>query len=377
MSKDFYEILGVPREASEEEIKKAYRRLAMKYHPDRNKDNQEAEKQFKEINAAYEILGDKQKRAKYDQFGAPGFDGQSGFDGYGFGGQPGGFGVDFGDFNFGDIFESFFGGGGRRSKVSRSHGEDIELKLNLKFEEAAFGLEKEIELSHRVPCERCQGTGHPADAKVVTCSDCKGSGEIHTVQQTILGNIRTSRACPTCHGKGQSYSANCPYCQQGVVSQKEALKIKIPAGVDNASIIKVSGRGHAAPLGGTSGDLYLHIRVSPHADFERRGFDVASQIELHVLQAILGDEIKINTLDGARTVKIPAGVQSGQVIRLKGQGIPELHRSGRGDHLLEVTVKIPKKLSKTEKETYLRLAKELNLSIQPEDKNFMQKIWGS
>ncbi len=375
MAKDYYETLGVAKNASEQEIKKAYRKLALQYHPDKHTGDKEAESKFKEINQAYEVLSDAQKRSTYDQFGssagsAQGFNGAQGFQGSGF---------DFSSFGgangFADIFETFFGGGGGqgRKKHGPRQGDDIEFQLPLSFEEAVFGVEKEVMVTKNGTCNHCHGSGAEPGSKAITCPTCKGTGEVRAVRQTLFGQMATSQACPECYGEGKRHEQRCTICQGStMIRHNEKIRIKIPAGVDNDSTIRVSGKGESGPFGGPAGDLYVHIRVSPSKKFVRNGYDLHMEQHIHLIQAILSDEISIETLRGALSLKIPAGTQSGKIFKLKEHGIEKLRGNGKGDLYVKIIVDIPTKLSRKERELYLELARENN--ILANDKGFFSKL---
>lgn len=373
MAKDFYGLLGVNKTADEAELKRAYRKKALEFHPDKNKGNKDAEAKFKEINEAYQTLSDKQKRAYYDQFGtaptgAAGPGSQSPYGSYGgFGGGPGGFGNGGFEVNFngggggfgdlGDVFESFFGGGGGRGQQRKRsgpyRGNDMETTLKLRFDEAVFGTEKELVISKLERCERCDGAGAEPDSKITTCKTCNGSGEVRGIRQTIFGQVATQRPCDMCEGRGKVPERVCTKCQgTGRHKKTDTTKVKIPAGVDTGSTLKVTGKGEAGPLGGESGDLYVNLTVERSKDYVRDGYDVYTEKEVTVPQAVLGCEIDIKTLYGDIKLKIPAGTPSGKVFRLKEYGIQKLQRSDRGDHMVKVTVVIPTKLSRQEKELY-------------------------
>lgn len=378
MAQDFYSVLGVAKDASDDEIKKAYRRLALQYHPDKHKGDKEAEERFKEVNEAYQVLSDKQKRAQYDRFGST--EGAQGFGGGGFNNA----GFDFSSFSgasgFADIFETFFGGGmaggAQRTKRGPRPGSDIEIALTISFEEAAFGVEKELAITKHVSCKHCHGSGAEPGSKTVTCSTCNGTGEIRSIRQTIFGQMAVAQPCSKCHGEGRIHEKQCTMCQGTTrVRSQENIKVKIPAGVDNDSAVRLSGRGEAGLFGGPNGDLYVHIRVTPSKKFIRHGYDIHSEAHIHLLQAILGDEMEVETIHGNVTLKIPAGTQSAKVFRLKEYGIQKLRSSDKGDHYVKVIVDIPTKISKKEKELYLQLAKESKIPVKMKD-GFLSRLMG-
>lgn len=372
MPQDFYSLLGVNRNASDDEIKRAYRKLAQKYHPDRNKDNKEAEQKFKEINMAYEVLSDRKKRGQYDQFGEAGvnFDAQSqGFTGQGF---------DFSDFTtgFGDIFETFFGTSNQRTrkKAGPRRGPDIETAIDISFEEAAFGTEKDLKITKAVSCERCRGQGNEPGSRIVSCATCQGTGEIRTVRSTFFGQMATSHPCNTCNGEGKISEKTCGDCHGTTRLRKtESLTIKIPAGIDDNSTIRLSSKGEAGMKGGAYGDLYIHIRIRASKNFTRKGYDVLSEEHIHFLQALLGDHIRVRTIHGELSLKIPAGTQSGKIFKLSEKGIKRLKETGYGDHLVKIIVDIPTKLTKKQREMYMKLADEEGISIH-DDPGFFQKL---
>ncbi|MDR1192810.1 MAG: molecular chaperone DnaJ [Peptococcaceae bacterium] len=352
--RDYYEVLGVPKNAQEADIKKAYRKLTMQYHPDRNPGDKTAEEKFKEVNEAYEVLGDQGKRTRYDQFGHAGVDGQAGgggFGGFG-GGFGGGFNVDLGD--LGDIFDIFggmAGGGGGRRATGPQKGESIRKDVTLSFEEAAFGAEKEIEVTRAETCSRCQGTGAKEGTSKKRCERCQGTGQVKAAQRTMLGTMQIAQPCPDCRGEGYIIEQPCPECGgQGLVRRRRTIKVKIPPGVDNDSRIRSTGDGHAGVRGGGHGDLYIFIRVRPHEFFERRGDDVYMEMPITFVQAALGADLSVKTLEGEASLKVPEGTQTHTVLRLKGQGIPHLRGGGRGDQLVRVIVATPVKLSAKQKE---------------------------
>lgn len=371
---DPYETLGVPKDASDDQIKKAYRKLSKQYHPDLNKDNPEATEKFKEVNTAYEILSDKQKRAQYDQFGSASFGGGAGggFGGFDFSGFQGG-----GAGGFADIFESFFGGAQGAGPRRRSYrGQDLEVRLSIDFTDAIFGSDKVINLTKDIQCESCEGKGVEKGSHLVDCDNCKGVGQVTVVKNTMLGQIQTRTTCPTCHGDGQIPEKPCTSCHgKGNIRAQEDITVRIPAGVSDGTTLRLSGKGGAGMRGHEAGDLYVQINVKPSSSFERRGENIHTTQKIHVLQAILGDEIEVETVHGPVRMKIEAGTQSGQTLRIKGKGAPRLNSSVIGDHMVTLEVEIPKKLMGTEKEHYQELAKLAKLSTKSKDKSFFSKLF--
>ncbi|MFA6306332.1 MAG: molecular chaperone DnaJ [Patescibacteria group bacterium] len=358
MNKDYYKVLGVDKNASAEEIKKSFRQKAHQCHPDKQGGD---ERKFKELNEAYQVLSDSKKRSQYDQFGSAFEHGQAGgAQGFGgFGDFSGGFNVnmdDLGDIfsGLGDVF-GFGGGQGQRSRSAR-RGSDIQVLLAINFNEAVFGVEKEISLKKTVKCSKCQGEGREPGSEVITCKTCGGKGRVIRVQRTILGNMQVQMACEDCGGEGKSFKEKCSACRgAGLVQEIVNLKVKIPAGIDNNETIRLSGQGEAAAKGGQAGDLYLKIRVNPDRRFQRDGANIKSRAEIGFSQAALGDKIEIVTVDGPVDLKIPEGTQSGKIFILRDKGVPYLNGRGRGNHLVEVIVKTPAGLSRKQKE----LLKEL------------------
>lgn len=369
MSKrDYYEVLGVDKSASKDEIKKTYRKLAMKYHPDRNPDNAEAEAKFKEASEAAQILLDDQKRQRYDQFGHAGVDGQAG----GFGGAGGfeGFG-DFGDI-FGDIFGEFMGGGGRGRRRSRARmGADLQTRVNLNFEEAAFGAEKKIKITRSAACGTCNSTGAKPGTSPQTCNQCQGRGTVRRQQ----GFFAMETTCPACQGAGEIIVDKCTDCSgQGRIQKESELEVKIPAGIDDGQRLKLTGEGDAGTHNGPSGDLYVVIQINEHEFFERDGFDVHCIVPVSFSQAALGAEVEVPTLNGKVSVNVPSGTQSGKRMRLKGKGITRLGSYGNGDQIISVHVETPSKLNSEQKDLFKRLAELEETQCNPMSKGFFDRV---
>lgn len=347
MPKDYYDTLGVPKNASDDDIKRAFRKLAHQHHPDKTGGKDE---KFKEINEAYQVLSDNDKRQKYDQFG-PGFEQMGGFGGggQGHGGFGNGGGINFDMSDLGDMFGDIFGG--TRGRTSRERrGRNIEMDVNMTFKEAAFGAEKDIKVYSQVLCADCAGAGADKGSKIVDCLQCSGTGQVRKIQQTILGNFQTVGVCDRCSGEGKAPEKKCKRCGgEGVIKEQRNLQVRIPAGINDGEVLRVSGEGEAIGRGGRSGDLYLTIRVKPDAQFARNGFDVHNVKEISFARAALGGTVTVPTLDGDMELKIPAGTQPSQVFRIKNKGVPFLKRSGRGDHFVEIRVNVPQKLSKEQK----------------------------
>jgi molecular chaperone DnaJ len=361
--KDYYELLGVNRSAGEDEIKKAYRKLALQHHPDRNPGDKQAEEKFKEVSEAYSVLSDAQKRSQYDQFGHAAF-GESGpFSG----------GFDFsGGFEdvFGDIFGEFFGGGGSRRR-GRGRGEDLRYNLTLKFEEAAFGVEKKIKIPRHGPCETCRGTGAKAGTAPQTCPTCHGRGQVSFQQ----GFFSVSRTCSQCHGQGTIVKEPCATCAgAGRVRTMHTLSVKIPAGVDTGSRLKLRGEGEMGPVGGVPGDLYVVIQVESHPIFVRDNLDIICDVPISFVQAALGTEIDVPTLDGKVKMKIPSGTQSGKVFRMKGKGIKDVQGVQQGDQHVRVNVETPTRLTAKQKELLKDFAELGGEEVNPLSKGFFDKV---
>ena len=349
MARDYYETLGVERGASVEEIKKAYRQLAKKYHPDLHKDDEGAAQKFKEINEAYQVLSDDKKRAQYDQFGHDAYTsgatgagaGFSGFEGFG---------------GFGDIFDSFFGGGATR-RTGPQRGANVEASVIITFEEAAFGVKRDVSVTRKETCSTCNGTGAKDASKVKTCPTCGGSGQIRQQQQTLFGNIANIVTCPTCHGEGKIVEDPCDQCRgTGRVTKSRTISINIPAGIDNGQIITLSGQGDAGRKGGPAGDLLVYVRVRPHKLFVRDGANLYMEMPISFAQAALGSELEIPTLDGKVKYHMPAGTQTGTTFRLKEKGIKYLRQNRNGDLFVKVNIEVPKKLTDRQKELLIEFS---------------------
>ena len=350
--RDYYEVLGVSKTASDDEIKKAYRKKAKEYHPDLHPGDKEAEDKFKEANEAYEVLSDPDKKSKYDRFGHAGVDPN-----YGAGGPGGGFGGGFGgmDFDLGDIFGSFFGGGfggGRQANPNAPRrGSDTQARITLSFEEAAKGCKKKVEF-HRVEiCSECHGSGAAAGTSPETCPECHGRGQVNVQQRTPFGVIQTSKSCSRCGGNGKIIKTPCSKCHgKGAINKKVTIDVDVPAGIDDRQVLNVSGQGNSGANGGPSGNLHVTVFVRPHPFFERDGYDVWCEVTISFAQAALGDTIEVPTLDGKVRFDIPAGTQPGNVTRLKGRGIQSVNGRGKGDQFVRVVVNVPKNLTARQKE---------------------------
>lgn len=363
MAKDYYKILNVARNASKDEIKKAYRKLAHKFHPDKGGD----EKHFKEINEAYQILSDERKRAQYDQFGTTG-DQMGGAQHGGFE-WPGGFRMDFGggagdargfaDFDLSDMFEDMLAGGGGRRKAAAERGRDLRIALEIAFEDSIMGAKKELRLTRLVRCARCSGSGGEPGTKMETCATCQGKGNIQKTQRTFLGSFTQVSVCAHCKGEGKMPEKACGECRgKGVTAKEEALEIFIPRGIRDGEILKMTGKGDAASAGRTPGDLYIEIHVLAHPVFRRQGDDIVMRLPITVSQAILGGGVDVATLDGAIRLKVPEGTQPGDVLSVRGRGAWHTSGYGRGDLLVEIKVEIPKRVSKRAKEALQSLEEE-------------------
>jgi molecular chaperone DnaJ len=352
--RDYYEILGVAKGATNDELKKAYRKLALQFHPDKG-GGKESEAKFKEVNEAYSVLSDPEKRKAYDQFGHNGPYGAGGggfnqqYQQYGgFNGQGSSF--DFGDLGgFGDIFETFFGGGGRATK-RKAKGADIAAEIRVDFKEAVFGAEKDFKILKMNQCDRCKGNGSELGSTMKTCPTCQGKGQVTTQARTIFGTFAQTETCPECRGKGEVPEKKCSKCGgAGRIKEQITLKVKIPAGIDSGQSIRLNGKGEAPEHGGQAGDLYLRINVNPDKRFEREGFNILSESEVTFPQATLGTTLDVETIDGKVKLKVPAGTQSGKVFKLSNRGVPRLSNKNRGDHLVTVSVKTPTNISRKQK----------------------------
>lgn len=362
--RDYYEVLGVSKSASDDEIKKAYRKKAKQYHPDLNPGDAEAEAKFKEANEAYEVLSDSQKKARYDQFGHAGVDPNYGAGGGAYGGGFGGGGFDFGD--LGDIFGSFFGGGfggGRQANPNAPQkGETVQTRVTISFEEAAKGCKRTVDINRVDSCPDCHGTGASAGSAPKTCPDCQGRGYVNVQQRTPFGVISSQKSCPKCQGKGKVIDNPCQKCRgNGRINKKVSVDVNIPAGIDDRQVFVVSGAGNAGVNGGPQGDLKVAVFVRPHAYFERDGYNVWLEQHISFTQAALGDNIRIPTLDGDVKFDLPAGTQSEAVFSLKGKGIQILNGRGRGDQLVRIVVDTPKNLTQRQRDLLAELEKELGV----------------
>lgn len=370
--RDFYEVLGVKKGASEDELKKAYRKLAKENHPDLHPGDKECEARFKEINEAYEVLSDPDKRAKYDQFGHAAFDPSQGF------GGGGGFGGFEGFGGFGDIFSDIFGGGfgfgggGGRNPNAPRKGDNLRATVNIKFEEAAFGVKKDVFVSKIEQCPDCKGTGCAEGTTAEVCPDCKGTGTVMSTKRTPFGMVQSSEQCPKCKGRGKIIHSPCKTCRgMGSVRRQHKVSVSIPAGIDDGQTISLKGQGNAGLNGGPAGDLLITVLVQPHARFERDGASILLDQEISFAQAALGAEVEVPTLDGKVKLNIPEGTQSGTTFRLKGKGVPFLRNGGRGDQFVTVNVSVPRGMTSTQKDALRQYAETMGETI--EQKNIFGK----
>ncbi len=361
---DYYEILGVSRNASNEELKSAFRTLARKYHPDVNKEP-DAEEKFKEINEAYAILSDPEKRRVYDQYGAEGLNGM--------GGVP-----DWTNIDFSDIFGEFFGFGSSNSRQRQNaprRGADLNYAAVLTFEEAVFGVEKEVEITRDETCSTCKGSGAEPGTSPTRCTNCGGKGEVRQVRQTFLGSMVQVTTCPVCNGRGEVINTPCHTCKGRGLERKTIKKnVSIPGGVDNGNQVRLAGEGQPGINGGPHGNLYIEIKVKQHKFFRRKGNDILLDLNINVAQATLGAEIDVPTLEGASKLKVPAGTQPGKVFILRGKGSPILHSSGRGDELVIINVEVPTKLTPEQRKLFEEMATTLGTEVRPQEKSFVDKL---
>lgn len=358
--RDYYEVLGVGRNASADDLRSAYRNLAKQYHPDVNKEAG-AEERFKEINEAYAVLSDPERKSAYDRFGHDGLRGMN---------------FDF-DFGFGDIFEEFFGfgmGGGRRRNAPR-RGPDLRYDLSLEFEEAAFGVEREIEFARQETCSKCKGSGAEPGTSPIRCSTCNGSGEVRQMRQTFLGSMVNVTTCPNCGGRGETIPTPCKTCNgRGLERVRVKKTIPVPGGVDDGTQIRLAGEGEPGINGGPRGNMYVVIRVKPHRFFRRKNDDVLLDLGINIAQATLGADVSVPTLDGEESLSIPSGTQPGKVLRMRGKGIQRLNRNGRGDQLVLISVDVPRDLSSEQRELFEQLAESLGTEVHPHERSFLDTL---
>ena len=376
--RDYYEVLGVGKDADAKEIKKAYRKLAMKYHPDKNPGDKDAEEKFKEINEAYEVLSDEEKGSTYDRFGHDGLNGQGGFGGgQGFGGFGG---SGFGGFEdiFGDIFGSSFGGGFGSSSSRRrgpKRGADIRQSVTISFEDAAFGKKIKVKINRSEECDECHGSGAKPGTTKKTCPTCHGSGTVQSVQRTPFGNIASQRTCSTCNGEGEINESPCNKCHgKGSVRKTKTIEVDIPAGIDDGQMIKLSGQGEVGEKGGPRGDLYIVVNVQKHDIFTREGYDVYIEMPIRFTQAALGDKLEVPTLDGKVSYTLPEGTQTGTVFRLREKGIPKLRSNSRGDQYVKVIIDTPKKLNDEQKELLRKFDESCGNKVHEKQRTWKSKI---
>jgi molecular chaperone DnaJ len=367
--RDYYEILGVPRNASQDDLKSAFRQLARKYHPDVSQES-DAEERFKEINEAYAVLSDEQKRNAYDRFGHAGLDGV--------GGVPDFTNIDLSDI-LGEIFGGFgFGGFGRSAQRMRNmprRGEDLQYTVNLNFEESVFGVEKEVTINRDEICATCNGTRAEPGTSPVRCSTCGGHGEVRQTRQSFFGSMVQVTTCPTCGGSGETISTPCHTCNGRGMERKTVRKVvSIPAGVDSGNQIRLAGEGQPGVNNGPPGNLYLLIKVKPHKYFRRRNNDILLDLNINVAQATLGAEVEVPTIDGSEKLEIQSGTQPGKVITMRGKGVPHIRGSGRGDQLVVVNVEIPKRLSGDQRKIFEELAESLGTEVKPQERGFFDKL---
>lgn len=361
--RDYYEVLGIGRDSSGDDVRGAFRKLAKEFHPDVNK-TPGAEDRFKEINEAYAVLSDQEKRASYDRFGHAGVNG-----------MPNNF--DFSGFGINDIFEQFFGfGGGTRGRPNAPRrGADLRYDLNLTFEEAVHGVDKEIAFSRNETCSTCSGSGATPGTSAQTCATCRGAGEVRQTRQTILGSMVNVTTCPSCSGRGETIASPCGTCRgRGLEQVRISRVIPIPPGVDDGTRIRLSAEGEPGANGGPKGDLYVVTHVKPHRYFRRRGNDIILDLEINIAQAVLGAAVTIPTIDGDSSLRIPPGTASGAVLRVKSLGVPHLRRNGRGDQIVVISVEIPKSISNEQRELFARLAETMGTEALPQERGFLDRI---
>ena len=371
---DYYEVLGVDRNASDKEITSAYRKLAKKYHPDLNHEPG-AEEKYKKVNEAYEVLHDKQKRAQYDQFGSAGVNGQGGFGGAGQGYS------DFGGFgDFGDIFNDFFGGATGESQhhvnpTAPTRGEDLDYTLSIDFMDAITGKKTQVSYTRSETCPTCGGNGAEKGTHPITCDKCHGSGYMTITQKSLIGVIRQQAVCDKCHGKGVIIEHPCQTCHgNGVIDGKNTIEVNIPAGIDNGQQLRYEGQGEAGKNGGPYGDLYINYRIKPSKEFERKGTTIYTTVPISFAQATLGDEINVKTVHGEKKLKIPAGTQPNKKFTIHGQGVPYLRGNGNGDQITTVQVQIPKSINEKQKQALIDFVKAGGGSITPQEKGFFERL---
>ncbi len=363
--RDYYDILGVPRGASADDLKSAFRRLAREYHPDVNK-AEDAEERFKELNEAYAVLSDDKKRGAYDRYGHAGVEGM--------GGMP-----DFTNVDLGDIFEELFGFGfGRRSSRQRNgprRGGDLQYNLSLEFDEAVFGVEKKIEFTRDEECSRCEGSGAEPGTETSTCPTCEGRGEVRQARQTLFGNMVQVATCPTCHGAGQIISSPCKNCEgRGLERNIVNKSVEVPAGVDSGNQVRLNGEGQPGSNGGPKGDLYIAINVRPHKYFRRRENDIMLDLDINIAQAALGADVNVPTVDGDALLSIPAGIQTAKVLRMREKGVPHLQGKGRGDQLVLINVEVPKRLDDEQRALFEELAEHMGTEVHPQERGFIDRL---
>ncbi len=365
--RDYYEILGVPRNAAQPEIKRAFRNLARKHHPDVN-DSPDSEERFKEINEAYAVLSDDEKRTAYDRFGHAGVQGAGGVPDF-----------DFASMDFADIFGEFFGfgrrAGTRRSRNAPRRGADLQYTVTLSFEEAVFGVEKDIEFTRDEICSTCDGSGAEPGTTPITCQTCNGTGEVRQTRQTFFGSMVQVTTCPTCQGRGETIATPCNSCNgRGLETILIRKVVSVPAGVDTGNQIRLTGEGQPGVNGGPNGNLYLGIKVRPHKFFRRRDDDILLDLNINVSQATLGAEVEVPTVDGAAKLVIPAGTQPGRIFRMRDKGIPHLRGNGRGDQLVLVNISIPTRLTDEQRTLFEQLAESMGSEVSPQERSFMDRL---